>query len=159
MLATIKAGGAFVLLEAKQPEARLRDIVSLTKARFVVASPAQQDLTSKILPKVLLVSHGILLSIPASTNSSPTIDPESTLFVVLLREATQRGNELPPKFCIRRSLSTVYTGSAISSRIRLCFVHLRRYFILFCIQITTAKPEIPSIPPHLAYSILNLPSS
>lgn len=88
MLATIKARGAFVLLEAKQPEARLRDIVSLTKARFVVASPAQQDRTSKILPKVLLVSHGILLSIPASTNSSSTIDPESTLFVVFTSGST-----------------------------------------------------------------------
>ncbi|OQE34676.1 hypothetical protein PENCOP_c016G00331 [Penicillium coprophilum] len=88
MLATIKAGGAFVLLDAKQPEARLQDIVSLTKAEFVVASPAQQDLTSKLSPEVLLVSHDILLSFPASIHSAPTIDSESTLFVVFTSGST-----------------------------------------------------------------------
>ncbi|KAJ5930329.1 Nonribosomal peptide synthetases (NRPS) [Penicillium verhagenii] len=88
MLATIKAGGAFVLLDAKQPESRLRDIISLTKASFMISSPQQQALASKLLPDVITVSHNILLAMPMSARGTSEIDPESTLFVVFTSGST-----------------------------------------------------------------------
>ncbi|KAJ5304330.1 uncharacterized protein N7443_003990 [Penicillium atrosanguineum] len=88
MLATIKAGGAFVLLDAKQPESRLRDIVSLTKASFIISSLAQQALASKLLPNVIPVSHDILLTMPITVNPTLKIDPESTLFIVFTSGST-----------------------------------------------------------------------
>lgn len=88
MLATIKAGGAFVLLDAKQPESRLQDIVSLTKARFMIASPTQQTLASKLLCDVILVSHDILLTMPITASPTAEIDIESTLFLVFTSGST-----------------------------------------------------------------------
>lgn len=88
MLATIKAGGAFVLLDAAQPQARLRDIVSLTQAKFIITSPKQQELASKIGPEALVVSHDILKAMPAATNPTPGADPEDTLFVVFTSGST-----------------------------------------------------------------------
>ncbi|KAJ5918139.1 Nonribosomal peptide synthetases (NRPS) [Penicillium verhagenii] len=88
MLATIKAGGAFVLLDAKQPESRLRDIISLTKASFMISSPQQQALAFKLLPDVIPVCHSILLAMPISASGTSEIDPESTLFVVFTSGST-----------------------------------------------------------------------
>ncbi|KAJ5885549.1 Nonribosomal peptide synthetases (NRPS) [Penicillium taxi] len=88
MLAIIKVGGAFVLLDAKQPESRLRDIVSTTKSKFMIASSAQQELASSLLSDVILVSHDILLAMPILPSPTPKVDPESTLFVVFTSGST-----------------------------------------------------------------------
>ncbi|KAJ5885028.1 Nonribosomal peptide synthetases (NRPS) [Penicillium taxi] len=48
----------------------------------MVASPGQQNLASKISPQIMLVSHGILISMPAAPSSVFTFDPELTLFIV-----------------------------------------------------------------------------
>lgn len=88
MLATVKAGGAFVLLDAKQPESRLHDIVSLTRAELMIASPAQEDLAKKLLSNVLILSRDVLLAMPNTTTPTIEIDPESTIFIVFTSGST-----------------------------------------------------------------------
>jgi amino acid adenylation domain-containing protein len=88
LLAVIKAGGAFVLLDAGQPEGRLREIVRQTKATLMLCSLLQQTSASKLVSNVVAISPGFLRQLPQSVASPIGIDADDTLFVVFTSGST-----------------------------------------------------------------------
>lgn len=59
MVAVLKAGGAFTLLDVSQPEDRLKSIVKQTRADVVCCSSASHDLGKRLLSVGELKSHDI----------------------------------------------------------------------------------------------------
>ncbi|KAF2834041.1 acetyl-CoA synthetase-like protein [Ophiobolus disseminans] len=57
MLAVLKAGGAFVLLDPSHPRSRLDSIVKNTRAKLLLASDNHSDLLSSCVDEVLVVSE------------------------------------------------------------------------------------------------------
>ncbi|KAM3079628.1 hypothetical protein ACMFMG_006040 [Clarireedia jacksonii] len=88
MLAVIKTGGAFVLLDAGQPEGRLREIVRQTRADLMVCSQLQQVSASRIIPNTVAVSPEYLRQLPQLACSASKIDSNDTLFVVFTSGST-----------------------------------------------------------------------
>ncbi|KAK3623797.1 hypothetical protein LTR22_024225, partial [Elasticomyces elasticus] len=93
MLGVMKAGGAFVLLDAGQPEARLRSIVEKVDAKVLVCSTQHEKTGARLLPTV-----GAVLVASAQPNGwstaeddehhLPPIDSKSALYVVLTSGST-----------------------------------------------------------------------
>ena len=90
ILGVMKAGGAFVLLDASQPEARLQIIVDQVKARLVLSSAQNKLISSKLATDVILVSYTALKklreAVPA--RNTPPILPETALYVVFTSGST-----------------------------------------------------------------------
>ncbi|KAK4909379.1 putative NRPS-like protein biosynthetic cluster [Elasticomyces elasticus] len=93
MLGVMEAGGAFVLLDAGQPEARLRSIVEKVDAEVLVCSTQHEKTGARLLPTV-----GAVLVASAQPNGwstaeddehqLPPIDPKSALYVVFTSGST-----------------------------------------------------------------------
>ena len=64
MLAVMKAGGAFVLLDPSQPSNRLKRITSLARAKVALASPQQLEILSSIVEVVIVVESSMIESLP-----------------------------------------------------------------------------------------------
>ncbi|MCJ1387471.1 hypothetical protein MMC18_000314 [Xylographa bjoerkii] len=91
MLAVIKTGGAFNLLDAAQPETRLREIVQQTEARLMMASPLQYNLAIKLAPEVVLLSRKHIDALPVCDSTQvvfPRVQPDSTVFLVFTSGST-----------------------------------------------------------------------
>ena len=58
VLAVMKAGGAFVLTDPHQPEARLQIIAQEVRAKIILTSHAQADLGSRVAPDAQVVAIG-----------------------------------------------------------------------------------------------------
>ncbi|SPO05622.1 related to AM-toxin synthetase (AMT) [Cephalotrichum gorgonifer] len=60
VLAIMKAGGTFVLMDPSQPEARLQTIVEEAAAKFILTSRAQEDTGARVAPgaEVFVVPSG-----------------------------------------------------------------------------------------------------
>ncbi|CZR65846.1 uncharacterized protein PAC_15746 [Phialocephala subalpina] len=74
VLAVLKAGGAFLLLDPSQPIARLESIVEQTEARLALSSASCLYICEKLVPKVLVVDSAAFLELdnrPASLSISP----------------------------------------------------------------------------------------
>ena len=91
MLAVIKTGGAFNLLDAAQPETRLRQIVLQTEAKLMISSPLQYNLAIKLAPEVVLLSRKHIDALPAYDSTQarfPRVEPDSTVFLVFTSGST-----------------------------------------------------------------------
>ncbi|OCK74798.1 acetyl-CoA synthetase-like protein [Lepidopterella palustris CBS 459.81] len=91
MLAVIKTGGAFNLLDAAQPETRLRGIVQQIEARLMIASPLQYNLAIKLAPEVVLLSREHIDALPAYGSTQvvfPRVQPDATVFLVFTSGST-----------------------------------------------------------------------
>lgn len=63
MLAVLKAGGAFLLLDASLPEQRLRQILSQAEANFVICSFANREVISNITGDAMVITKDALAQI------------------------------------------------------------------------------------------------
>jgi non-ribosomal peptide synthetase component F len=63
MLAVLKAGGAFLLLDASLPEQRLRQILSQAEANFVICSFANREVIFNITGDAMVVTKDALTQI------------------------------------------------------------------------------------------------
>lgn len=98
MLAVLKLGAAFVLLDAGLPESRLKNIVEQVKAEIVLASPVYLQLASQLAATVVSVpvTDGISDSGSESCSSGSTIstdvcsplDPLSTTACIVFTSGT-----------------------------------------------------------------------
>ncbi|OAX81346.1 hypothetical protein ACJ72_04311 [Emergomyces africanus] len=96
VLAVMKSGGALVLTDPSQPEARLKTIVTEVGADLMVTSKKQEELGRRILPggTVLAANHeffrqhqeSVLSS--SSTDVLPSVPGSSTLYIIFTSGST-----------------------------------------------------------------------
>ncbi|OJD11674.1 hypothetical protein AJ78_07599 [Emergomyces pasteurianus Ep9510] len=96
VLAVMKSGGALVLTDPNQPEARLQTIATEVGADLMVTSKKQEDLGRRILPggTVVAISHeffeqheGLLLP-PSPAAALPSVPGSSTLYIIFTSGST-----------------------------------------------------------------------
>ncbi|CRG88172.1 Nonribosomal peptide synthetase 8 [Talaromyces islandicus] len=82
MVAVLKAGGAFVLLDPKFPDSRLNGILSDINARFMIASPQTENRCKQLLEQIIVVSPAIIDSLPDQiTSNITTPNPDNIMYV------------------------------------------------------------------------------
>ncbi|CAG8909360.1 unnamed protein product [Penicillium egyptiacum] len=83
LLAVLKAGGAFVLLDPNHPPDRLKGLLNDLDARFIIASPKTVEYCGTLIETVLVVSPSILDSLPegGDTAISTTVTPQNIMYV------------------------------------------------------------------------------
>ncbi|PGH05896.1 hypothetical protein GX51_02677 [Blastomyces parvus] len=94
VLAIMKSGGALVLTDPSQPEARLQTIATEVGADLMLTSKQQEELGHKILPHgtVLVVSHDFFLeskeSILTPSSALPSVPGCSPLYIIFTSGST-----------------------------------------------------------------------
>ncbi|CAG9990176.1 unnamed protein product [Clonostachys byssicola] len=87
MLAVLKAGCAFLMLDPSHPETRLSSILKQTQADVVLASSSCTSLMSRLVDRVIQVGPGL---IPETSRSVelPVVNPEQAMYVVFTSGST-----------------------------------------------------------------------
>lgn len=89
MLAVMKAGGAFVLLDPSQPLNRLKRITSLVQAKVALTSPRSFDLLSSIVEVVIVVEPSLVESLANNGCSlDAKVEPSNALYVTFTSGST-----------------------------------------------------------------------
>ncbi|KAK5624973.1 hypothetical protein RRF57_000689 [Xylaria bambusicola] len=91
MLAVIKAGGAFILLDPSHPVQRLQGICRDAKALFVISSEWNADLARELAPRSVIIGTDwkpwefpeTLQSLP-----NPAVSPENSMYAVFTSGST-----------------------------------------------------------------------
>ncbi|KAF3481939.1 nonribosomal peptide synthase [Arthroderma uncinatum] len=86
MLAVLKAGGAFVLLDPSHPPSRLRDMCRDVGAKLIVSSPRDVDGARTLNLPLLEIGPGILT--PDVELKPPTIRPDNAAFICFTSGST-----------------------------------------------------------------------
>ncbi|KAL4862973.1 hypothetical protein BDV12DRAFT_34759 [Aspergillus spectabilis] len=85
LVAVLKAGGGFVLLDPKHPDDRLKGLLEDSKARFLIVSPQTQNRCKDLIPSLVVVSPKILDELPhADEDDNPpstAVAPENIMYV------------------------------------------------------------------------------
>ena len=91
MIATLKAGGAFVPLDPSHPIERLGAIIRKTQALIVVSSAAKESLFRDIAVPTCAVGPGLIESLEQTHHASPlqvNIQPDNAAFVLFTSGST-----------------------------------------------------------------------
>ncbi|KAE8151712.1 acetyl-CoA synthetase-like protein [Aspergillus avenaceus] len=90
IMGVIQAGGAFVLLDPSLPPDRLRSICELVNAPLIISSPSCEDVSSRLVERVLLVSEESLSHFASDSVVSPDnrANPEDALYVIFTSGST-----------------------------------------------------------------------
>ncbi|KAJ5964408.1 uncharacterized protein N7479_004284, partial [Penicillium vulpinum] len=83
LLAVLKTGGAFVLLDPNHPPDRLKGLLNDLNARFIIASPKTREYCETLIEKVLVVSPSMLNSLPEGDDTmiSTNVTPANIMYV------------------------------------------------------------------------------
>ncbi|KAI0394153.1 peptide synthetase [Xylariaceae sp. FL0594] len=108
VLAVMKAGGTFALMDPSQPEGRLRTIVEQTGANLLITSQLQEELGRLIAPNATRVSLTQTLLDEASSipEPLPKVSPDTNLYIQFTSGSTGK-----PKGVIISHVN--YTSGAI----------------------------------------------
>lgn len=91
MLAVMKAGGAFLLLDVSLPKQRLQQIVGQTRANLVISSNDNQKIASDISSNTMVITKGVLTHTNLANEASPThpaTSPNSPAYVIFTSGST-----------------------------------------------------------------------
>jgi amino acid adenylation domain-containing protein/non-ribosomal peptide synthase protein (TIGR01720 family) len=88
MLATLKAGAAFVPLDPAHPDARIKGILADVEATVILCSPKHVDRCSIFDMKTIGVSQSFLESIPACEPVVATSTPSSAAYIIFTSGTT-----------------------------------------------------------------------
>jgi amino acid adenylation domain-containing protein/non-ribosomal peptide synthase protein (TIGR01720 family) len=90
LLAVMKAGAAFALLDPSQPLQRLRDICEQTNSPVILASEQNGDLAAQLQLTVQVVSHTTVHELPAylENQRGPVVHPNTALYAVFTSGST-----------------------------------------------------------------------
>ncbi|KAG6012676.1 NRPS protein [Claviceps pusilla] len=75
MLAVLKAGAAFVLLEPSQPISRLRSIIDQTRSRLVVSSSSHAALCGSLTDIIVSIGTGFFQNTLSANGDAPRLCP------------------------------------------------------------------------------------
>ncbi|KAK2598934.1 hypothetical protein QQS21_005612 [Conoideocrella luteorostrata] len=112
VMAVMKAGAAFVLMDPSQPLERRKVMAEQVKARFIITSEANGSFGPEIAPGAVtvVVSDSTMLSmmeVDMSHQKLPYVSPESTLYIIFTSGSTGK----PKGVVIGHG---VYTTSALA---------------------------------------------
>ncbi|KAF7591366.1 hypothetical protein BBP40_001644 [Aspergillus hancockii] len=92
MLAIMRAGGAFIMMDPSQPDKRLRNICEVSKAHVLIASESTASLASSLGPSAIILgdNHQPWKNADGSVASTPvqTASPESAMYAVFTSGST-----------------------------------------------------------------------
>ena len=88
MLAVLKAGAAFVPLQADHPEARLRDIVKDVEGGIALCSPRYESLCAKIAPKAIPLDGTTLETMSMIDGPLPHCDANAPAYIIFTSGTT-----------------------------------------------------------------------
>ncbi|KAF4547833.1 Nonribosomal peptide synthase sidD-like protein [Elsinoe fawcettii] len=90
MLAVMKVGATFVMMEPSLPPSRLQNIAEQVCARVIVSSQLQKDLSSSIMPEgsTLVVSERHFESIPLELPDIPVVQSSTLMYLVFTSGST-----------------------------------------------------------------------
>ncbi|GAO17613.1 hypothetical protein UVI_02050960 [Ustilaginoidea virens] len=88
-LAVLKAGGAFVPLDASHPRERLKSIICRVDAKLLLASAKTAPAFDSLVPTILIVDRALLDTLPEEEeNPESTVDPSNSAFVLFTSGST-----------------------------------------------------------------------
>ncbi|UKZ48294.1 NRPS [Trichoderma virens] len=82
ILAILKAGGGFVLLDPYLPEQRLREIIRQIEAKFILSSVLYRDVSQGLTDHVITVNANFFVNLQPSIQHLGNPDPSSTAYVI-----------------------------------------------------------------------------
>ncbi|KAJ4354970.1 hypothetical protein N0V95_003349 [Ascochyta clinopodiicola] len=88
MLAVLKAGGAFLLLDPSLPHERLRLMCSKSSSTLSLASPASAPVVQELVRSVVIVTRESVLQTPQHTSWTATAQPTDTAYVIFTSGST-----------------------------------------------------------------------
>lgn len=90
ILAVMKSGAVIAALDPTQPESRLQTIVKQLQPRWMIASPAQIEMATRLETNdVILLDEIQLQRLPESESKElPCVDPSSNLYIVFTSGST-----------------------------------------------------------------------
>ncbi|KAJ8603963.1 hypothetical protein MRB53_041982 [Persea americana] len=140
MLAVLKSGAAFVMLDPAQPIERLRHIIRSVDAATLLASPEQADRLNGVIEDSLLLTDDLLQRIPISgaSLSLPTVSSDDVAYVLFTSGSTG-----VPKGCIVSHIAYCSSARAHSEamglkRSRRVFQFASYSFDAMCVEILTS---------------------
>ncbi|KAK2746937.1 NRPS [Myotisia sp. PD_48] len=95
ILAILKAGGAFVPIDAATPISRLQEIVDDVNASVILCSPKYEDLCESIAPQSLPIDLDMLRQLPQRTSRLPIVPPTNAAYIIFTSGSTGK-----PKGCL-----------------------------------------------------------
>ncbi len=88
MLGVLKAGGAFVAMDASQPEQRLGSIVAQSAAKITLTSEKHLELVQTLGAQAVIINQSSLVKMKASHNLTGRAKPSSILCIVFTSGST-----------------------------------------------------------------------
>lgn len=89
LLGILKAGAAFVLLDASLPEKRLKSIVDQVGAALIVTSPTNESLGRRLVSETITVDPGFFQGLSKGSNPQLSLPPlSSTMYIVFTSGST-----------------------------------------------------------------------
>ena len=120
MLAVLKAGGAFVPLDANHPQSRLQEIVTDTQSVILLCSPQLQGLCDSIVQQAIVLDDRLIANILVTDVQLPPYSPESAAYVIYTSGSTgtPKGIVIDHKaFCSSAISHGTRTKLEVSSRV------------------------------------------
>lgn len=111
ILGVLKAGGAFVLLDSSLPEKRLRVIVQQIKAKLILSSPLNRNLSLRLVQKVLTIDIDFFTIFKNSSDDADaercleSVSPKSLVYAIFTSGST--GTPKGVEICHRNFASAV----------------------------------------------------
>ncbi|KAK6069069.1 peptide synthetase [Seiridium cupressi] len=87
LLAVLKAGGTFLMLDPSQPVGRLRTIVDQTGARLAMASSDCAGICQSLVDRTIVVDDASLTAL-TSVSKLPQVEPSSTAYTIFTSGST-----------------------------------------------------------------------
>jgi amino acid adenylation domain-containing protein len=95
LLAVLKAGGAFVLLDPSQPAGRLESIVRQTKAKFALSSTQHNETCNALVDEVFVVNAKSIAGLEFGLNGSFSFaSPQNAAYIIFTSGSTGQPKEV-----------------------------------------------------------------
>jgi non-ribosomal peptide synthetase component F len=82
LLAVLKAGGAFVLLDISQPLARLKSLILQTNAKLALSSTQYRDTCKTLIDEVFVVCATGISGLEYPQNCAQSVSPRNAAYII-----------------------------------------------------------------------------